>query len=158
HSIANIVAKPFGSLYDGGDTPPEPVPAYSIAQSRRKQGKYLEAVAEVRKQLDRFPTDLEGHMLLAQIQPEDLKDMPGAEITIHRFCAQPGHAPRNIAYVLYSLADWHMQVDHDLEAAKRALEKILELLPDSEFSAGAAQRIAHLASPEMLLETLEPRK
>jgi hypothetical protein len=51
-----------------------------------------------------------------------------------------------------------MQVGHDLEAAKRALEKILELLPDSEFSAGAAQRIAHLASAEMLLETLEPRK
>src|SRR5947208_2843816 len=51
HSIAGIVAKPFASLYDGGDVPPDPHPLYSVAQSRQKQGKYLEAVAEIRKQL-----------------------------------------------------------------------------------------------------------
>src|SRR6266702_2493933 len=143
HSIASIVASPFGALYDGGDVEPEPHPAYSVAQSRQKQGKYLEAVAEIRKQLDRFPTDVEGHLLLAQIQAEDLKDLPGAELTIQRFCAQPGHASKNIAYALYSLADWYMKIGQDRESARRALEKIVELFPDSEFGLGAAQRIAH---------------
>jgi hypothetical protein len=60
HSIASLIAKPFSSLYDGGDEEPTPRPAYSVAQSRQKQGKYLEAIAEIRKQLDRFPTDMEG--------------------------------------------------------------------------------------------------
>src|ERR1051326_1587201 len=28
HAIASLIAKPFASLYDGGDTPPEPKPVY----------------------------------------------------------------------------------------------------------------------------------
>ena len=109
HNLADLAAKPFTSLYDGGSQDRIPKPAYSIAQSRQKKGKYLEAIAEIRKQLDRFPTDVEGQMLLAQIQAEDLKDLPAAELTIERFCAQPGHAPQNIVVALYSLADWHLQ-------------------------------------------------
>jgi tetratricopeptide (TPR) repeat protein len=151
HSLASLVAKPFSSLYDGGDTPPEPQPLYSIARSRQKQGHYPEAIAEVRKQLERFPTDVEGQLLLAEIQAEDLKDLQGAEVTIQRFCAQPNHAPKNIVFALYALADWHLKYGQDLDSAKRALQQIIDLLPDTEFSAGAAQRIAHLSSPDMLL-------
>ena len=105
HTIASWVADPIASLYDGGSTAPDPHPAYSIAQSRQKQGKYLEAVAEIQKQLEKFPTDFEGHLMMAQIQAEDLNDLPAAEQTIQRLCAQPGHAPRNIAFALYSMAD-----------------------------------------------------
>ena len=158
HSLAALVAKPFSSLYDGGDEPPEPHPAYSVAQSRQKQGRYVEAVAEVRKQLDRFPTDFEGHMLLAQIQAEDMKDLPGAELTIRRLCSQPGHSPKNLAFALYSLADWHLAVGKDRESARKDLEQILERFPDSEMALGAAQRIAHLASTEMLLDPTERKK
>ena len=158
HNLAELIASPFASLYDGGNVPPELRPTYSIAQARQKQGHYLEAVAEIRKQLDRFPTDFEGHMLLAQIQAEDLKDMPGAELTIQRLCAQPGHAPRNIAFALYSLADWHLQLGPDREAARRALEQVIALLPETEFALTAAHRIAHLGNAEMLLGPHENRK
>jgi tetratricopeptide (TPR) repeat protein len=158
HNLANLVAKPFGSLYDGGSDEPVPHPAYSVAQSRQKQGKYVEALAEIQQQLERFPTDVEGQMLLAQIQAEDLKDLPAAELTIERFCAQPGHAPQNIVFALYSLADWHLKITQDREAARRHLEKIIELFPDSEFALGAAHRIAHLGSPEMLLASHEEKK
>jgi tetratricopeptide (TPR) repeat protein len=151
HNIANLIAQPFASLYDGGNIPPEPKPAYSVAQARQKQGRYLEAVAEIRRQLDMFPTDLEGQLLLAQIQAEDLQDLPAAELTIERFCAQPGHAPANIAFALYSMADWHLQVAQDRESARRDLERIIEKFPESEFALGAAQRIAHLGSTDMLL-------
>jgi tetratricopeptide (TPR) repeat protein len=153
HELASLVARPFASLYDGGSTPPEPKPLYSVAQARQKQGKYLEAIVEIRKQLDLFPNDSEGQMLLAQIQAEDLKDMESAEITVDHFCAQPGHAPANIAFALYSLADWHLQINRDTDAAKRALERIGVLLPDSEFALGAAQRLAHLGQVE-----LDPKK
>jgi tetratricopeptide (TPR) repeat protein len=158
HNLAGLVAKPFTSLYDGGSEEPVPHPAYSIGQSKQKQGKYLEAIAEIRKQLDRFPTDVEGQLLIAQIQAEDLKDLPAAELTIERFCAQPGHAPQNIVFALYSLADWHLKITQDREAARRHLEKIIELFPESEFALGAAHRIAHLGSAEMLLAPHERRK
>ncbi len=158
HNIANLVAKPFASLYDGGSEEPVPHPAYSVAQSRQKQGKYLEAIAAIRQQLDRFPTYVEGQMLLAQIEAEDLKDLPAAELTLERFCAQPGHAPQNIVFALYSLADWHLQITQDREAARRHLEKIIERFPESEFALGAAHRIAHLGSPEMLLASHEQKK
>ena len=155
HNLADLVAKPFTALYDGGSQEPIPHPAYSVAQSNQKRGKYLEAVAEIRKQLDRFPTDVEGQLLLAQIQAEDLKDLPAAELTIQRFCEQPGHAPQNITFALYSMADWHLKITQDREAARRDLEKIIELFPESEFALGAAHRIAHLGTVEMLLAPYE---
>jgi tetratricopeptide (TPR) repeat protein len=158
HNLADLVAKPFGSLYDGGSEPPTPKPAYSIAQSKQKKGEYLEAVAKIREQLDRFPTDMEGQMLLAQIQAEDLKDLQAAELTIEHFCAQPGHAPPNIVFALYSLADWHLQIGRDREAAERDLRRVIELFPESELALGAAHRIAHLGSLEMLLAPEDRRK
>jgi len=157
-SIGALVARPFASLYDGGSEPLEPRPAYSVAQSRQKQGKFIEAVAEIRKQLDKFPTDLEGLLLLAQVQAENLKDLPGAQLTIERLCAQPNHAPVNIAFALYALADWHLKIGQDREAARRDLEQIIEKFPDSEFALGAAQRIAHLGTTEMMLAPHERKK
>jgi tetratricopeptide (TPR) repeat protein len=158
HAIAALIAKPLGDLYDGGNAPPDPHPAYSVALSRQKRGRYLEAVAEIRKQLERFPTDFEGQLLLAQIQAEDLKDPAAAEMTIQRLCAQPGHAPANLAFALFSLTDWHLTIGQDREAARRQLNKLLELLPDSEFAMGAAHRLAHLDNPEMPLADEEQKK
>jgi tetratricopeptide (TPR) repeat protein len=158
HAITGLCSKPFTSLYDGGNLQVDPHPVYSVAQARQKQGRYVEAIAEVRKQLERFPTDVEGQLLLAQIQAEDLKDLAGAELTIERFCAQENHAPKNLVFALYSMADWHLKIAQDREAAQRSLEKIIERFPDSEFALGAAQRIAHLGSPEMLLGPHERKK
>ena len=105
-----------------------------------------------------FPTDVEGQLLLAQIEAEDLKDLPAAELTLERFCAQPGHAQQNIVFALYSLADWHLKITQDREAARRNLQKVIELFPESESALGAAHRIAHLSSPEMLLASQADRK
>jgi hypothetical protein len=85
-NIASIVAKPFTALYDGGNVEIEPQPYYSVAEAKRKLGKYTEAIAEIRRQLAKFPTDLTGQMMLAEIQAQDLNDLPGAEVTIHRLC------------------------------------------------------------------------
>jgi len=146
--LASLVANPIGSLYDGGSQEPEPRPAYSTAHARHKRGRYLEAIVEIRKQLDRFPTDVEGQLFLAQIQAENLQDLASTEQTIDHLCAQPGHSPKNITFALYSLADWHLSVGHDPEAARRDLERIIQLFPDTESSLGAAQRIAHLSDAE----------
>ena len=149
--IGSLLSSPLTSIFDGGRTPPDPHPAYSIALARKKQGHYLEAVAQVRKQLDRFPTDVEGQLLLAEILAENLQDLPGADLAIQRLVSQPGHAPKNIAFALYSLADWHLRFGQDRESARGALQQIIDQLPESEFALGAAQRLAHLGNTEMLL-------
>jgi hypothetical protein len=90
-------------------------------------------------------------MMLAEIQVEDLNDLAGAELTIQRLCAQAGQPPRHIALALNALADWHLKFAQDREAARQALQQIVELFPETELALVAAQRIAHLAKTDMLL-------
>lgn len=150
-SIAGYVAEPLGALYDGGDAEVEPQPYYSIADAKRKRGHFIEAIAEIRKQLDKFPTDFTGQMLLAEIQAENLNDLPGAEVTLQRLCQQPGHAPRNVAYAFNTLADWHLKYSVDREAARADLQRIVDLFPESELALVAEQRIGHLAGTDYML-------
>jgi hypothetical protein len=56
------------------------------------------------------------------------------------------------------MADWHLAIGQDREAAQRILEQVSQQLPDSEFSLSAAQRIAHLADREMLMSSHDRRK
>jgi tetratricopeptide (TPR) repeat protein len=93
--------------------------------------------------------------MIAEIQAQELKDLPAAQVTIERFCQLPGRPPAHVAYALNALADWHVQINKDPVAAKQALEKIQELLPDTDQGMMAAQRIAHLASAETLLAARE---
>ena len=147
-TIVSAIAKPFTSLFDGGDEPPEPKPYYSIAQARRKRREFLEAVVAVREQLARFPNDFEGVSLLAGIQAEDLQDLPGAEITLNHFCDQPNPPPRQFAAAMNQLADWHLKLAQDADSARAALEKIVARFPGTELALQAAQRIAHLGGTE----------
>lgn len=149
--IAGIIAKPFGSLYDGGDEEIVPQAFYSLAEAKRKRGQYPEALAAIRKQLEKFPTDFTGQMLIAEIQAENLGDLPGAIATVQRILRQPKHAPRNIAYALNTVADWQLKYSADPDAAREALEQLVRLLPGTEFALLAEQRIGHLATREQLL-------
>jgi tetratricopeptide (TPR) repeat protein len=150
-SIAGAIARPFVNLFTGGETPPDPQPYYSIAEAKRKKGEYHEAVSAIQQQLQKFPNDITGQVMLAEIQAENLNDLPGAQLTIERLCQQPGHAPGSLAVALHRLADWHLKFGQDVPAARHTLEKIVELFPDTEQAQMAAQRIAHLGSTESLL-------
>ncbi len=149
-SIAGFVAKPFGSLYDGGDQEIDPQAYYSLAEGKRKRGHYDEAIAAIRAQLDKFPTDFTGQMLLAEIQAENLNDLPAAALIVQRICLQPHHAPRNIAYALNTMADWYLKYSQDPDAAREALQQVITLLPNSELALLAEQRIGHLATRAQL--------
>jgi tetratricopeptide (TPR) repeat protein len=152
--LGAALAKPLTSIFDGGDTPADLEPFYSVAESRRKQGRFMEAIYEVQRQLDKFPTDVTGQMMLASIQAENLDNLPAAQITIERLCQQPGHTPPQIANAWNALADWHLKLQ-DTEAARAALERIIARYPDTEQAQLAAQRIGHLASKETLLAAHE---
>jgi tetratricopeptide (TPR) repeat protein len=150
-SIAGYFGRVAGSLIDGGDAEVEPKPFYSIFRAQRLKGKYYEALAAVRRQLEKFPNDFEGHMLLEELQAENMNDIPGAEVTVRRASDLPEQTPQNIAYAYNKLADWHLGLMKDRDTARETLEALIARFPDTDIAARASQRIAHLANAEMLL-------
>jgi hypothetical protein len=158
HSVTDLIANPIASLYDGGKEEVDPKPYYSIAISKRKQNKPLEAVVEIRRQLAKFPNDFEGVILLANVQAEDMKDLPSAEITFNHFCERPDAPPKQVAAAWTQMADWHLKLAQDSDSARAALEKIIAKYPDTELSAQAAQRIAHLGGAEKILLAAHDRQ
>ena len=156
--IGELLAKPLTSLYDGGDEQIERKPYYSVALSKRKLNRPLEAVVAVREQLAKFPGDFEGVTLLASIQAEDTKDLPGAEITFNHFCERSEAPPRQVAAAWTQMADWHLKLAQDADSARASLEKIIAKFPGSGFSAAAAQRIAHLGGAEKILLAAHDRQ
>jgi uncharacterized protein (DUF1499 family) len=142
--ITAAIAKPFSNLYSGGDIAADRQPFYSTAEGKRNTGRYLEAIAEIRAELARFPNDFKGQMMLADIQAENLKEVGAARETLQAMLAQPGHEPRNVAYAMNRLADWHLKIDKDVEAAKQAVQWIIQMFPGTEAAYQATQRLAHM--------------
>jgi tetratricopeptide (TPR) repeat protein len=149
--LANALVSPFTNLLDGGDERPDEKPFYSIANTKRKRGEYQLAIAEVRKQLERFPNDFEGTMLLASIYAENLNDLPGADTVLNRFCDSKNAPDKHVAAAWTALADWHMKVGVDVDSARGALQKIIARYPETELALKAEQRLAHLGDTEKLL-------
>ena len=148
--ISDFLISPLTSLFDGGNEPPERKPYYSIAMAKRNRGKPHEAVAEIRRQLENFPNDFEGVMLLARMQAEDLADLPGAENTLNHFCDSPAAPSRQVTAACTQLADWHLKMG-DADAARAALQKIIDRFPETELALQAEQRIAHLSEAEKMI-------
>ena len=157
-SMAELIARPFENLYTGGSEPEKPHAVYSIAQARQKQGKYAEAIEEIQRQLERFPDDVQGYVLMAEIQARDLKDLAAAQETIDAYCARDGVSPQHLMFALYSMADWRLEFGRDREGAQRCFEEVIARLPKTEFASNAAQRIAHLGGAEMYLPPEEQKK
>jgi TolA-binding protein len=149
--LSDFLISPLTNIFDGGGEPPEPKPVYSSALAKRKTNRPLEAIVAIREQLAKFPTDFEGIMLLANIQAEDMNDLPGAEITLNNFCNSPNAPDRQVVAALTQLADWHLKKSVDVDAARAALEKIVARFPDTEISLRAEQRLAHLGETEKIL-------
>jgi tetratricopeptide (TPR) repeat protein len=157
-TVCRAVARPFGSFYDGGDEPPDPKPFYSVARALAARGKFSESVGEIQRQLEKFPGDFEGVMLLAETQAKNLRDLEAAATTVQEWCGQPGRPAHQISAALTALADWHLKVARDQTAAQNCLQQIAGLYPNSEFSAAAAQRLAHLGDVRMALPAGERNK
>jgi TolA-binding protein len=156
--IGELLSNPLTGLYDGGNEEPEKRPYYSIAISKRKLNKPLEAIVEIRKQLAKFPNDYEGVTLLANIQAEDMKDLLSAEITLRHFYDSENAPPKQATAALMQVADWHLKLAQDSDSARAALEKIIEKFPETELALIAKQRIAHLGGTEKILLAAHDRQ
>jgi tetratricopeptide (TPR) repeat protein len=157
NAIVDFITNPLTSLFTGGNEPPVKQPYYSVATAKRKRGQYEEAIAEVRKQLEIFPNNFEGVLLLAGIQAENLSDLPAAENTLNHFCDQTGVPLKQVANALTQLADWHIRVA-DKESARAEFQKIIDRFPDTEPALRAELRIAHLAETEKMILAQHDRR
>ncbi len=156
-SLGAWVARPLSGLFDDGGLEWKRAPLYSIAESRIKQGRVDEAEQEIRRQLEEFPGDLRGTLLLAELQVASRRDLPGAVRILEEYVLDPRRRPGDAAAALSRLADWHLKYAHDVAAARSALERIRQLVPESETAFLAGQRMAHLPAPGLLEEREAPR-
>jgi tetratricopeptide (TPR) repeat protein len=136
------------SAWDGSGEETKAKPFYFIAEGKRRKGLYAEAIAEVRKQLEKFPGDYEGYVKMATIQMENLKDLPAAQAALNEFLDLPEHGPHEIVGALHLLADWQLQFGRDAQAAAGSLQRIVQLYPDTALAHAAEQRIAHLGGAD----------
>ena len=147
-SFGSMLASPLTGMFDGGREVFDHGPLYSVAQSLRKKDRYVEAEAELRQQLEKYPQDYAGQIMLAEVQAENLGNFSGARATIETILSQTNHQPANVADALNQLADWHLKFNSDSGEARLALERVQQILPDSPFAMMAAQRIARLVSTD----------
>jgi len=156
--IAEWISSPLTSLFTGSNEAPDDVPLYSSAYAKRKRGQPVAAIAEVRAQLAKFPNDFEGVTLLAQILAEDMADLPGAEIALRNFCNARNVGPRQVFAALNLLADFHLKLSLDEDAARAALQEIVTRFPDTELALQTQERLGHLhGAAERLIAQHDPQ-
>ncbi len=157
-NIGLAIASPLANLYDGGTEAEPPKPFYAIAEAHRKQARYDEAIAEIEKQLELFPGDVKGHLMLAEIRCRHLKDWGGAELAIEEIVANEELAISTRAKALQALADWNLDLRHDAPAARVLLERVISLFPNTPESNEAAQRLAHVGDASWRREQHSPAR
>jgi len=154
--LLRLAINPFTAHFDGGDEQVEARPQLSRVHGKRMQGRYDEAIADVREQLEQFPADFEAQMVLAELLVESKKDFEAGVAVLETILAQK-HPPSQIAAALNTLADWQLKHRADPDAARAALERIVAAFPDDVLAAKAAQRITHLPSRDELASRVAPK-
>lgn len=119
-------------------------PMYARAIARMKFGKYREAEMAVIEELEKREDDFEGWMMLADLYANQFHDMLEAEQTILEICDQPKTTPSQIGIALNRLADWHLKISQDPEAARRVLLALSDRLRNTHIARMAQLRMNQL--------------
>lgn len=127
----------------GGNEQVEPKPFYFRAQARRKKGEFSAALVEIDSELLKFPGDIEGMLLKAEILSDDMKDLPGAFGVLTEIEASDKPASERVL-AQFRRADLLIQRSKDIPAGKAVLEAIVAQNPESEAAHTATQRLSHL--------------
>ena len=150
-SWTGIALSPLTDAFDGGNQEVEAAAIYSAAETKRKRGLFQEAITEIHKQLEKFPNDFNGLMLLAQIQGDHLQDLSAAQQTVNLIADVHRDTPSHASGALVAMADMYLKVGQ-VEEARKNLEQIIDSFPNTSFSQLAAQRIAHLQKTQQTID------
>jgi len=100
--------------------------------------------AEFVQQLQKHPNDTETREKLALVYAEQLERLDLAINQLEQLTELPNETPQHIAHWFGLLATLHIRHGHDIEAAEKALRRIIERFPQSAISARAVSRLATL--------------
>ena len=128
----------------GGNQQVEAKPFFYRALAKRRQGKFLEALAEIDTELLKFPGNLEGLLLKAEIQSDDLKNQAAATGLLEEIIQTPDRPRQERLAGQFRLAELQLHRIRDIPAGRTVLEQILEENPDTEAAHTARQHLAHL--------------
>ena len=83
-------------------------------------------------------------MMLADLYANQFNNLPEAEQTVLELCSQQKTSVSQFALALHRLADWHLKLAKDPDAARRVLGLIGERLPGTHLARMAQLRINQL--------------
>ena len=122
----------------------ESKPLYSIAETKWRRSDPEGAIAEIDRELGKFPGDYDGQTLKATIQIEGLRDFNAAQGMLLEIIQQPHHEPGQIARAMNMLADWQLKHLDDEGVARGTLESIVQRFPNTGIELLTAQRLARM--------------
>jgi hypothetical protein len=141
---ATILLAPMAAYSSQILQPRKLPPMYTRAVARIKFGKYSEAESEIIKELENWEDDFEGWMMLAELYANQFNDLAEAERTVMELCNQPTVTPSQVSVALHRLAEWHLKLAQDPEAATRALRIVCDRFKGSHLAHMAQLRINQL--------------
>jgi hypothetical protein len=119
-------------------------PIYARAIAKMKFGKYTEAEWELIKQLEQAEDDFQGWMMMAELYAVHFNDVGEAEQTILEVCDNPKVTKTQISIALHKLADWHLNIGEDPDAARRALQMVQDRCKGMHLARMAQLRIQQI--------------
>ncbi len=141
---AVIILAPMAGYAPGILTPKKMPPMYARAVARMKFGKYSEAEWEIIRELEKSEDDFDGWMMLADLYATRFMDVSEAERTILDICDHPKTTPSQLSVALHRLSDWQLKIAGDPDAARRALQMVINRLPGTHLAHMAELRLKQL--------------
>jgi hypothetical protein len=139
-----LIVAPMAGYAPGILQPQQLPPMYARAIARMKFGKYSEAELEIINELEKCEDDFEGWMMLAGLYANHFNDIAEAERTVLEICDQPRTTTSQLSVALHQLADWQLKTARDPEAARRALQMIVDRLKGTHLAHMAELRLNQL--------------
>jgi hypothetical protein len=149
-------------LFNPGDSRFHILPEYGAAEARFKEGRYADAIVEFRKVTERFPTDIQAHLRMAEIMVEKLNS-PAAALPELLAAVQKSNGTDSLAISSHRLADLYQHHLHEPGRAMEVMCALVEKLPGSRHAQAAQERIARLkeamieGEPPKRVEKIKPR-
>jgi len=134
-------------------------PMYARAIAKIKFGKYTEAEWELIQQLEKAEDDFQGWMMMAELYALHFKDVDEAEQTILEICDNPTVTKSQISIALHKLADWHLSIGENPDAARRALQMVQDRCKGTHLARMAQLRLQQIPATQSELreqKTAEP--
>jgi hypothetical protein len=137
---------------------PAPVPTYGSALGKINFGKYEAAEIEVINQLEKKDNDFNGWMMLAELYATKYQRLEDAAQVVVDICRDPSITEVEASLACNKLADWQLEIGQNPQAARAALDLLIQRAPGSHVAKMAQTRLQQIPrTREDLLDLQKPK-